>query len=707
VRLAVDTGGTFTDLVVEDDEGALRFFKSPTTPDDPIEGVLAVLTTAADELGFSRRRLLQQSDLFIHGTTRAINAILTNNTAQTALLTTKGHPDILLYREGGRSDPFNWTNEYPDPYIPASLTFEIPERLAADGTVVTPLDSSAAHATISELRELDIEAVAVCFLWSIINPEHELQVGSLLEQHLPGVPFTLSHQLNPVLREYRRASSTAIDASLKPLMREYLSRMEGTLREEGFAGRALVVTSAGGVLDAADIAEAPIHSIGSGPAMAPVAGRHYAKSEAEIDTAVIADAGGTSYDVSLVRRGDIPWTRETWIGRRFFGHITGFPSVDVRSIGAGGGSIAWVDEGGLLRVGPQSAGAMPGPACYGHGGKNPTVTDASLILGYIDPTYFLGGSLPLNREAATAAVEEEICSPLRLDRYEAAAAILRLATENMVRAIEDITLNQGIDPRAAALVAGGGASGLNAVAIARRLGTPLVVIPDVAGVLSAAGGLISDLTADFSSTLITSTVDFNYSGVTRALRALTEKCMAFAAESGFDRSDYDIDYFAEARYQHQLWELEVPLRKAHFAEAADVEALRTDFDSAHEAVYAIKDRDSAVDVLNWRARVRCRLRESTEIRAVGVPPPGGVEPHQSSVYFPESGFCDALICHFDAMVPGEPLNGPAVVQSAITTVVLDPGATATRTTRGTMLIRPSIDHADAKTLSRSARVEAA
>src|SRR5581483_7888409 len=471
MRFAVDTGGTFTDLVVEDDDGVLHLFKSPTRPDDPVRGVLDVLDVAAGELGDD---LLARGAVFVHATTRAINAVLTGTTARTAFLTTGGHPDVLLFREGGRTDPFNFTRPYPQPYLPRSLTFEVPERIDAEGEVVEPLDEEAVVSICSRLRELGVEAVGVCLLWSIANPAHEQRVGELLEEHLPGVPYTLSHRLNPSIREYRRASSTCIDASLKPVMSEYLRSLEGRLRDAGFAGRVLMVTSAGGVLDAAAVAEAPIHSLGSGPAMAPVAG-----------------PGRTSYDVSLVRRGRIPWTRETWLGEPFFGHMTGFPSVDVKSIGAGGGSIGWVDEGGLLHVGPESAGSAPGPACYGRGGVRPTVTDAALALGYLDPDYFLGGAMRLDAAAASAALREHVAEPLGLSVEDAAAAMLRVATELMVRAIEEITLHQGIDPRSAVLVGGGGAAGLNSVAIARRLGCPQLIVPAVGPALSAAGALIS------------------------------------------------------------------------------------------------------------------------------------------------------------------------------------------------------------------------
>ena len=589
VRFAVDTGGTFTDLVVENESGELLLYKAPTTPFDPIEGVLNVLQIAADDLGLDRRALLARGDLFIHATTMAINAILADSTARTAFLTTKGHPDILLFREGGRTDLFNWTRPYPEPYVPRALTFEVPERIGADGEVVIALDEAAVVELCAKLREKRIEAVAVCLLWSIVNPSHELRVGALLAEHLPRIPTTLSHQLNPTIREYRRASSAAIDASLKPVMSEYLASLAERLREANFQGRVLVVTSSGGTLDAAEVSQAPIHSLGSGPAMAPVAGRAYAALDAGAQTAIIADTGGTSYDVSVVRRGQIPWTRETWIGQPYQGHLTGFPSIDVKSIGAGGGSIAWVDDGGLLHVGPQSAGAEPGPVCYNRGGKQATVTDAALTLGYIDPDYFLGGTMHLDVAKARNSIAAQIGAPLRLSVEEAAAAMMRLATEHMARATEEITVNQGIDPRSAVLVGGGGAAGLNAVAIARRLGCPLLLFPDTVAALSAAGALMSDLSAEYAATLPSTSDAFDFVGVNALLAGLQERCNAFIAGPGAGSHKHKIELSVEARYQSQNWELPVQLRVTRFETSAQVEQLRQDFHTAHKEVFAIAD----------------------------------------------------------------------------------------------------------------------
>ena len=687
MRFAVDTGGTFTDLVVESDDGGLRMYKAPTTPSDPVAGVLETLARAADDLGESREALLGRGEMLIHGTTHAINAIVTGNTARTAFLTTEGHPDVLVFREGGRTEPFNFTVPYPEPYVPRSVTYEVSERVAYDGTVTEPLDENGVIEIVEELKGQDIEAVGVCLLWSIVNPAHELRVGELLERHLPGVPYTLSHVLNPSLREYRRASSTCIDASLKPLMGDYLGSLEARLRDAGFGGRVLVVTTQGGAMDAADMAHAPIHSINSGPAMAPIAGRAYAQADSGVDTAIIADTGGTTFDVSLVRGGRIPWTRETWIGQPYRGHMTGFPAVDVKSIGAGGGSIAWVDEGGLLHVGPKSAGAVPGPVCYGAGGTEPTVTDASVILGWIDPAYFLGGTMALETEAAGNAIETHVASKLGLSLHEAAAAIMTVATENMVHAIEDITVNQGIDPREAAIVGGGGAAGLNMVAIARRLGCAQVILPEVAAALSAHGALISELRAEYSGTLYTSTGGFDFNGVNALLNGLEEKCRAFIEGPGAGSLEQVVEFTAEARYPSQIWEIEVPLRSDRIEDEQALSGFVEDFHKTHETLFTFADSESTIETVGWRANVRCRLRDGVNLSVESAG--GGPEiAHSRSVYFPDTGFVEAQVVHFDGMGPGETVDGPAIIESSFTTVVIDPGAKAERRASGSLLITP-------------------
>jgi N-methylhydantoinase A len=688
MRFAVDTGGTFTDLIVETEDGGLHMFKAPTTPDDPVRGVLDSLSRAAEAFRLPLRDLLGHGTLFVHGTTHAINAIITGNTAKTAFLATEGHRDILVLREGGRMEPFNFTVPYPDPYVPRALSFELPGRILADGSVLRPFDDLVARRTIETLRDLEVEAVAVCLLWSIVNPVHERRVGELLDAYLPNVPYTLSHRLNPSLREYRRASSAAIDASLKPLMQAYMSQLTGRLSEAGFGGRVLIVTSQGGVMDAAEVAEAPIHLINSGPSMAPVSGRHFAKADEGADTAIVADTGGTTFDVSLVRGGRIPWTRETWIGQPYRGHMTGFPSVDVKSIGAGGGSIAWLDDGGLLHVGPASAGAVPGPACYSKSGIEPTVTDAALVLGYLDANFFLGGTIKLDVEAARAALAARIAGPLGIAVEDSAIAVISVATENMVQAIVDITIAQGIDPRTAILVGGGGAAGLNSAEIGRRLGCRRVIIPEVGAALSAAGAMMSDLTSQWRRTFFTSSDAFDVAGVNAVLDDLEARCRMFIDGPGKSSLKQAIEFVAEARYRDQVWEIEVPLPTRRFGREDDLAAFVESFHHAHENLFAVRDPGSVVEIVGWTANVRCRLRE-TEAGSLVADTTGGAVQAARQVYFGEDGWLRAAVRRFETIDPGEVLKGPAIIESPFTSIVLSPGVTAERRSSGSLSISPS------------------
>ena len=686
MRFACDTGGTFTDLIVEGDDGALALYKAPTTPDDPVLGVLDALALAARDRDMELSKFLSQGEMLIHGTTHAINAIITGNTAKTAFLTTQGHPDILVLREGGRIEPFNFRIPYPEPYIPRALTFEVPERMDGEGNVVLALDEAAVMDIIGALNAQKIEAVAVCFLWSIANPAHETRVGELLAQHMPEVPVSLSHILNPALREYRRASAVAIDASLKPLMERYLGSLTERLTAAGFQGRTLVLTSQGGMIDAMELASEPIHAINSGPSMAPIAGRYYASSECTEPNAIVADTGGTTYDVSLVRRGRIPKTRETWIGQPFRGHMTGFPSIDIKSVGAGGGSIARVDDGGILFVGPESAGAAPGPVCYGAGGTLPTLTDACLVLGYLDPDYFLGGTLALDTGAAEAVIQEQIAAPLGLELAAAAAAIVEVATENMVQAITEITVNQGIDPADAVLIGGGGAAGLNSVFIARRLGCPRVLIPETGAGLSAYGATISDLTTEFRSIYFTTSEDWDEAAANAVLAALEAKCQAFINGPGAGAAEHRIEFGVEARYASQVWEIEVPLAASRFQGAADLQKLIADFNAAHEEIFAINDPSSIVEFVGWTASVACKLTGSGGGRLAAD---GGAE-HSGSrqIYFEGAGIVDTPIHAPAQLTPGEEISGPAIIETPFTTIVIDPGASFHLTNAGSINITP-------------------
>ena len=410
----------------------------------------------------------------------------------------------------------------------------------------------------------------------------------------------------------------------------------------------------------------------------------------------MTDAGGTSYDVSLVRRGRIPRTRETWLGERFTGHMTGFPSVDVRSIGAGGGSIAWVDDGGLLHVGPDSAGADPGPACYHRGGDRATVTDAALVLGYLEPARFLGGAMSVDADAAREAIERCVAVPLGLDLVAAAHAVMEVMTEQMVHAIEHITVNQGIDPREAVLVGGGGAAGLNGVAVGRRLGTRGVLFPFAGAALSAAGALVSDLVAEHAETLPTTTGDFAYDEVNSVLAELSARCDAFLASMrNAYRGTASVEYLVEARYQNQVWELELPLRVSTFRGARDVGQLVTDFHALHREVFEIDDSGSPVELLTWRAHASHRLLSPPE-RKDGVTATNGSSGGRTQVaYFDASTASTVAMWDRDGMPPGTVVRGPALIDAGLTNIVLPPGAIAHSTATRGVRVDPWVDPAKA------------
>ncbi|QFQ89102.1 hydantoinase/oxoprolinase family protein [Paracoccus kondratievae] len=687
MRLASDTGGTFTDLVVEEDDGRITMYKSPTVPDDPVLGVLRALELAAEDRGLSLQELMARADTFIHGTTHAINAIITGNVARTALLVTKGHRDILVFREGGRVEPFNQSIPFPRPYIPRDLTYEIPERILSTGAIHRDLDEAAVIGVLQSLKEQQVEAVAVCLLWATINPAHELRVGELIAEHLPGVPYTLAHDVNPTLREFRRASSAAIDASLKPLMGHYLSGLTDRIRGEGFTGDIMLLTSSGGMVDAAEVARSPIKVINSGPSMAPISGHYYARAEAQADDVIVADTGGTTYDISLVRKGVVPITRELWIGRPLLGHLVGYPSVEVKSVGAGGGSIAHVDQGGLLRVGPQSAGAKPGPVCYRQGGTKPTVTDASVALGHIDPDFFLGGRIKLDRPAAIEAIRKQVAEPLGMSVDEASWQIIALATEGMVQAIADITVAQGIDPANAVLIGGGGAAGLNSTFIARRLGCKSLVIPETGAALSAAGAMMSPLISEYATSIFVSSDRFDREALAAAIERLRAKCEDFASRSPAANGAPRISFVAEARYEGQVWDIDVKFDPQKILGPDGSEIFRAGFDDMHEQIFAVRDPGSAVEIIGIRATLRADIRRDVEFR---LHSPGALsgDHRPREIYFHGYGRLQTPVLRLEAIAPGRPGQGPAIIESAFTTIVVDPDARFHRSGTGSIVIHP-------------------
>lgn len=686
-RISVDTGGTFTDVVVTSSDGSFTIGKALTDRQRAFASIEAGLAVAAEQLGTSASALLADTSVFLYGTTRATNGIVERKIARTAFLTTEGFPDILLLKEGGKAEPHNLRMEYPDPYIPRRYTFEVRERMNAEGAVETALDEAALRGLLASFPTRGIEAVSVCLLWSIANPAHELRVGQLIEEVLPGTPYTLSHQINPILREYRRASSTAIDASLKPLMQKYLSDLEADLRAAGYQNDILVSTSFGGVMHLGDVVQRPIYLVKSGPAMAPIAGLSYVEAENLPKDVIVCDAGGTTFDVSLVRDGAVEFSRDTWLGPQWTGDNLGMASVAVHSIGAGGGSIAWVDSGGLLRVGPQSAGSEPGPACYGRGGQRPTVTDAAVVLGHFDPNHFLGGRMTLDEPAARKAVGQ-IAEALGQTVEHAAWAIIAVANENMIEAIKELTINEGIDPAESVLIGGGGAGGLNIVPIAQELGCRTVLCPRTAGALSASGMQYSDIITEAGASKLTASDGFDFAGVNAALASIDARLNEFAArlaQRGI--TEVETRYFVEARYRFQVWELDVAVPTGHFTHQGEVDALVGEFHRVHERVFAVQDLGNAVEFLNWRGRLIAKVRQQTlepgKEAAREDAKPDRVRP----AYF-GNGWVETSIYLGERLPAGTAISGPAVIEEATSTLVVYPGAVAKVSAGGRYIVTP-------------------
>ena len=504
-QVSIDIGGTFTDCVVSD--GArLAVVKAPSTPPAFERGFMDALGLAARAFDCDLAGFLARTARIVHGTTVATNALVEGRTGAVGLICSAGHPDVLTLREAPRKRAFDWRLDYPRPFVPRSRTVEVRGRIDARGNEIAPLAEDDVRAAVDHFRRCPVDAVAVSLLWSVAEPAHERRVGEIVRELWPEVPVTLSHALNPIPREYRRTVASAIDAALHGIVPAYLGRLEGAVREAGFEGSLLVANCQGGMMTVDEIAARPIHAVMSGPTLAPVA----ALELSEEPDIVVIDMGGTTFDVSAIRARSLIRTSEAPIGD----DLLGLPKIDVRSVGAGGGSIAWVDAGGLLRVGPVSAGAEPGPAAYGRGGTRPTVTDANLVLGLLDADYFLGGRLALDADAAHRAVAT-VAEALGLDVAEAAYAIHVASNENMIAAIEDITVNEGIDPRESFLVAGGGATACHIGEMAQALGIARFMVPGVAAGLSAFGGLVTDIRGEETATLHTSNRHFALDAVNR------------------------------------------------------------------------------------------------------------------------------------------------------------------------------------------------
>jgi N-methylhydantoinase A len=676
VQIGVDIGGTFTDIVALDGAGRLALTKVPSTPKDLLDGIGAAVTRVLALAGARPADV----ERFIHGTTVATNAILEQKGAVTAILTTEGFEDVLELGRMKRSRMYDLTM---DPEVPTFLAprrrrLGVRERLDARGRVLVPLDEDGVRRAVRDLRAQGVQAVAVCYLFSFVDPAHERRTREIVAEVAPEISVSLSSDVDPTFREYERLCVTAFDAYLGPVVKRYLAGLADTLRGLGVPGVPLIMRSRGGIVSAALAARQPVTLFLSGPA-GGVIGAGFAAGRSGVRDFVSLDMGGTSNDVAVVRDGTPLLASEGAIGP----YPVRTPMVDVNTIGAGGGSIAWIDAAGGLRVGPRSAGADPGPACYGRGGDAATVTDASVVLGYLNPARFAGGTLALDAAAAERAVAA-IGRRLGVDTVTAAAGIHRVVNARMADQIRLVTIKRGYDPRQFALVVLGGAGPVHGAALAAEMGLAEVLVPEAPGVLAAFGLLAAAIEHHHARTLQARTDIADLDAVNRCLGELDAAGRARMREEGVPADQVRVGYAADMRYVGQAYELEVPL--AVPVTRARMPQVLAAFHAVHERVYGYARTQQPVEFVNFRAVHTYPLprpRVAPAARATG--PAADARLGERPAYF--GGFRPTAIYERSRLPLGSRLEGPAIVEQSDTTTVIPPGVTAVVDDAGNLRLR--------------------
>ena len=658
-RIAVDVGGTFTDVVGVDAAGQMIFVKAPSTPENQALGTMDGIGRLADALGLDVGALLARTDHIVHGMTVATNALLERKGAKVGLLTTAGHRDVLEMREGLKPERYNMRLPRMEPLVPRRLRLGVRERLRADGRVEIPLDADSLDQAIAALKAENVTSVAVCYLHSYRDDSHERETERAIRAAMPDCYVSLSSRVLPQIKEYERVSTTVVNAYVGPLIARYLGRLESQLREAGFGGPLLIILSHGGVAPVSQAVEVAASTVLSGPAGGLAAGQRIS-GIAGAPNLITFDVGGTSSDISLIAEGEATLSRDRTVANERIA----LPSLDIVTLGAGGGSIARLEGSGLLEVGPQSAGSVPGPICYGRGGTEPTVTDASVALGYIDPNNFADRRTKLDNAAAVAAFEA-LGARLGVSAVEAAAGVHRVVNTQLAEGIRVATVRRGVDPRRFGLLGFGGAAGLHVTELARMLEIRRVIVPRMASVLSAWGMLNTALRLEAVRTLV-GEIDTLDAGAFRNLFAALEGEGRRQMAAWFDGA-IECRRTAEMRYGEQIFEIDVTLDDIDLESPDSMAELKRRFETRHDDLYAYHLPDQAPVLVNGR------------VATVGLMPPLPVqddpegEPASGSVctrkvYF--DAWVDVPVYAFDELSAGTVVEGPAVIESGTTTVLL-------------------------------------
>ncbi len=670
LRIGIDVGGTFTDFLVTREGHDPKIFKVLSTPEDPSLGLLNGLTEIAADMDLSLNELGQAVDTIVHGTTVTTNAVLTLQGAKTGLLTTSGVRDALEMRRGIREEQYN--NRYANvpPLVPRYLRLPVGGRLDYKGDELEPLKTDDVMAAVDLLKENEVAAVAVCLMNSFANAEHEQHAAELVRAQMPDAYLTVSAELLPSIRFYDRVSTTVLNSYVGPKLSSYLDNLRKRLENIGFNGVLLIMQSNGGVMSPEVAWEKAALTLLSGPAAGPRAGLEHARVQGH-NSCITVDMGGTSFDAALVRDGAPIVVTEGEIDR----YRIALPMLGIVTIGAGGGSIGWIDEGGLLRMGPQSAGADPGPACYGKGGSSPTSTDADLVLGYLDPDFFAGGKMKLDKRAAERAISEGIAQPLGLSTVAAAAGMYRVVNTNMAQGVREITIKRGYDPREFPMVVAGGAGPLHACMICEELEIPLFIVPRESSIFCAAGMLMSDLQHDFVRSFVTLLDNIDLPELTRTVEDMVAEGRGLLAIEDIPEQNREFTLIFDCRYLKQYHEVSVPVSLDELR-SGNLNSLVPAFHSEHNRMYgySLEDQNTPIELINLRVRaLGITEKPSTPAEAFAGEDPESARKGDRDVYLPETGeIVSVPIYDGHATRHGNCIPGPAIIEQVNTTLFLSP-----------------------------------
>ncbi|MCP2163575.1 hydantoinase/oxoprolinase family protein [Goodfellowiella coeruleoviolacea] len=681
LRIGVDTGGTFTDLCAYDDTtGQIHVRKVSSTPEDPGQAIVRGLGELLDQIG---GRGVDEVAYFAHGTTVGTNALLTGRGARTGLITTRGFRDLLELGRGRRPHMYDAQADKPVPFVPRDLRMEVTERVRHDGRVEVPLAHDEVRAAVRALRERGVVAIAVCLLYSYVRPDHERAIGEIIRAEFPEAHVSLSSEVLPEFREFERLSTVVTNAYLGPVVADYLARLRGTLAASGLRCEPHVTQSNGGVIPFVTAERLPVRLVLSGPSTG-VVGAAAICAAAGFRDIITFDMGGTSSDVSLVRDGEPKVAASLEID----GRPIRSPMLDIHTVGAGGGSVAWIDSGGHLRVGPMSAGAFPGPACYGNG-EEPTVTDANVVLRVLNPDYLLNGQLKIDKDASHRAVGR-LAERLGMSVEATAQGIISVVTANMARAIRVISVHRGYDPRDYALVPFGGAGPLHAARLAAELGSPVIVIPEIPGAQSALGLLMTDVRSDFMRTRIVPVRPETGEELAAVLTDLSAQADAWFDSEGIEPARRSVTRAVDLRYTGQNYELGVDVPDGPVT-AATIRVLVDRFHDAHERMYGYRAEDEPVEAVTFRAQAvgavpRARVERSAPS---GADLADAVVAHRS-VYLAEAGGrVDCPVYDRALLDVGHRFTGPAIVEQMDSTTLLLPSDTCAVDEMRNLIIRTS------------------